>query len=396
MSAVMILVLAVVLALVALGGLLVWSLWSRRVFDWLPAYLQGLRKRPRPGSGPVHVMFCFVDHYEPRWGKCDYETERARVRRWCEDYPKLCEGHRDADGRPPRHSFFFPEEEYRPEHMRDLVALCAGGYGEIEVHLHHDNDTEAGLREKLRGFTRLLADEYGALPVMPDGQVAWAFVHGNWALDNSRPDGRWCGVNNELIVLREEGCYADFTLPSAPDATQTRTINSIYYATDDPHCPKSHDHGVPVRVGGQPSGDLMIIQGPLGLNWRWRKFGVVPRIENADVRRTSPPRADRTDLWVSTGIHVAGKPDWIFVKVHTHGTQEGDVDTLLGPPTAAMFSDLESRYNDGKRYKLHYVTAREMYNIVKAAEAGCTGEPGQYRDHVIPAPTFRAGGKAAG
>lgn len=396
MSAVMILVLAVTLALVLIGGLLVWSLWSRNVFDWLPAYLSGLRKRPRPGKGPVHVMFCFVDHYEPRWGKCDYETERARVRRWCEDYPKLCDGHRDADGRPPRHSFFFPEEEYRPEHMRDLVGLCAGGYGEIEVHLHHDNDTEAGLREKLRGFTRLLADEYGALPVMPDGQVAWAFVHGNWALDNSRPDGRWCGVNNELIVLREEGCYADFTLPSAPDATQTRTINSIYYATDDPHCPKSHDHGEPVRVGGQPSGDLMIIQGPLGLNWRWRKFGVVPRIENADVRRTSPPRNDRTDLWVRTAIHVAGKPDWIFVKVHTHGTQEGDVDTLLGPPTAALFSDLEARYNDGERYKLHYVTAREMYNIVKAAEAGCSGDPGLYRDHVVPAPTFRAGSKVLG
>jgi hypothetical protein len=224
---------------------------------------------------------------------------------------------------------------------------------------------------------------------MPDGRVAWAFVHGNWALDNSRPDGRWCGVDNELIVLADEGCYADFTLPSAPDVTQTRTINSIYYAKDDPHCGKSHDTGEPVRVGGRPSGDLMIIQGPLGLNWRWRKFGVVPRIENADVRRTSPPRPDRTDLWIRTGVHVAGRPDWIFVKVHTHGTQEGDVDTLLGAPTDAMFSDLEKRYNDGTNYCLHYVTAREMYNIVKAAEAGQDGNPGQYRDFVIPRPSFR-------
>ena len=32
----------------------------------------------------------------------------------------------------------------------------------------------------------------------------------------SLPDGRWCGLNNELILLRDLGCYADFTLPSAP------------------------------------------------------------------------------------------------------------------------------------------------------------------------------------
>ncbi len=121
----------------------------------------------------------------------------------------------------------------------------------------------------------------------------------------------------------------------------------------------------------------MIVQGPLGLNWRWRKFGVVPRIENADVRRSSPPRPDRTDLWVRTGIHVAGRPDWVFVKVHTHGTQENDIDTLLGAADRCVVHDLETRYNDGKRYVLHYVTAREMYNIIKAAEAGLDGNPGR-------------------
>ena len=50
MSAAMILVLAVALALAMVGGLLFWSLWSRHVFDWLPAYLSGLRNR-LDGSG---------------------------------------------------------------------------------------------------------------------------------------------------------------------------------------------------------------------------------------------------------------------------------------------------------------------------------------------------------
>jgi hypothetical protein len=114
----------------------------------------------------------------------------------------------------------------------------------------------------------------------------------------------------------------------------------------------------------------------------------MPRVENSDVRRTSPPRPDRTDLWVKTGIHVRGRPEWVFVKVHTHGLQEGDTDVLLGPATDALFTDLETRYNDGRRYVLHYVTAREMYNIIKAAEAGRDGDPGRYRDYLVPAPTF--------
>ena len=34
-----------------------------------------------------------------------------------------------------------------------------------------------------------------------------------------------------------------------------------------------------------------------------------------------------------------------------------------------------ARYNDGTNYVLHYVSAREVYNIVKAAEAGKSGDP---------------------
>src|SRR6202043_585670 len=98
------------------------------------------------------------------------------------------------------------------------------------------------------------------------GEVAYGFVHGNWALDNSRPDGRWCGVNNELDILRQTGCYADFTLPSYPSPTQTRKINSIYYATDDPARPKSHDRGINVGSAPRPANSLMLIQGPLALN----------------------------------------------------------------------------------------------------------------------------------
>ncbi|MGP1664995.1 MAG: hypothetical protein ACTS5I_03580, partial [Rhodanobacter sp.] len=334
-----------------------------------------------------HVMFCFVDHFEPMWGKAEPPLQRQRMDRWCRDYRVMAARHRDADDRPPQHSFFYPEEEYTEEHLDKLAALCSDGFGEIEIHLHHDNDTEANFVTTMSRFCTLLHERHGALSRDPvSGELRFAFVHGNWSLDNSRADGRWCGINNELILLRQLGCYADFTLPSAPSDTQTSTINAIYYATDDPQRPKSHDTGVMVRTGGTASGDLMIIQGPLGLNWRQRKFGLIPRIENADVRRSCPPTPERVDAWVKTGVHVEGRPEWVFVKVHTHGTQDHDMDTLLGAPVHAMHDHLEQRYNDGVNYVLHYVTSREMYNIVKAAEAGHTGNPAEYRDFHLPPP----------
>jgi hypothetical protein len=375
----------IVLILLAFAAAVTVAIRARNMQYWLWGYLT--RPKVPKVSGPVHVMFCFVDHFEPNWGRVDMDTQRRRVDRWCTDYRALASRHRDADGRVPQHSFFYPEEEYVEEHLDKIESLCADGYGEIEIHLHHDNDTPDNFVATIDRFNRLLHDKHNALPRDPvTGQLRFAFIHGNWCLDNSRADGRWCGINNELILLRELGCYADFTLPSAPSDTQTRLSNAIYYATDDPHKCKSHDTGVRMRVGGTPSGDLLIIQGVLGLNWKNRRFGIIPRIENSDIRRGSPPTPSRVDQWVRTGIHVEGRPEWIFIKIHTHGTQEGDMDTLLGQPVDAMHDYLESTYNDGRDYVLHYVSAREMYNIAKAAEAGMTGDPGRYRDFELPKP----------
>jgi hypothetical protein len=384
------------LAILGVAALAVLAIRRKHVHVWLAAYLKKDWQAPSTPGVTRHLMFAFVDHFEPMYGRPDYATECARVARWRQDYPKLCAGLQDADGRAPIHTFFYPQEEYRPEHIEPLVELSRMGLGEIEVHLHHDHDTEAGLREKLREFTRVLADRHDALPRDPHtGQPRWAFIHGNWALCNSDPRGSGCGVNNELVILREEGCYADFTFPAAPHPCQTSTVNQIYYATDKPGQPKSHDTGVPVHSGGAAQGDLMIIQGPIGFMHHNRKFGLIPRIENADIRTASPAVPARIDDWVNTGIHVRGKPEWIFVKIHTHGVEEFDVNTLLGPSMRQAYEYLERRYNDGKQWKLHYVSAREMYNIVKAAEAGKTGDPGQYRDFVIPRPRYAAQQQAA-
>ena len=62
------------------------------------------------------------------------------------------------------------------------------------------------------------------------------------------------------------------------------------------------------------------------------------------------------------------------------------MEVLLGEPMSTMHRYLDEHYNDGKNFKLHYVTAREMYNIIKAAEADEAGSPGDFRDYLIRPP----------
>jgi hypothetical protein len=364
-----------------------WELFRKNAHIWLPGYfIHNIKPKPKISTVyPIHIIFAIVDHFEPLWNHPTIEQERTRIEAWVKRYPETVDGHVDADGRCPQHTWFYPFDEYRSAHLQELTKLSSLGYGEIELHLHHDNDTPAGLYEKIQDAKRTFS-KHGALITSGNNPTCvYGFVHGNWSLDNSRRDGRWCGVNNELRILAETGCYADFTMPSAPSETQSRKINSIYYAIDDPHRPKSYNTGIDVEASKEPSGDLMIIQGPLCLNWRRRKAFILPTIENGNITADNPPTAHRVDLWIKQHIHVRGRPDWVFVKLYTHGAQDEICEALLGSGgyLDKSYSYLEGAYNDGTEYRLHYVTAREMYNIIKAAEAGEEGNPGNYRDYII-------------
>ena len=79
------------------------------------------------------------------------------------------------------------------------------------------------------------------------------------------------------------------------------------------------------------------------------------------------------------------------MKIHTHGSPELQAQSILGEPGRAMHRELCTRYNDKKNWTLHYVTAREMFNVAVAAMEGREGDPGHYRDHVLaPPPIARA------
>jgi hypothetical protein len=359
--------------------------WTAGYARWL-ARSAPVRARAAltPGGGPRHLLFAFCDHYEPHWKNTDVAIGTERVRAWLHGYPALAGPFRDSDGLPPRHSFFFPGEEYQPAYLDALASLARDGLGEVELHLHHHDDTPEGLRAKIADYLRLY-DGHGHLTRTADGKLRYAFIHGNWCLANARPDGRWCGVDGELPLLFDTGCYADFTFPAAPDPSQPPIVNQIYWPDGDLARRRAQDAGVPARVGDVRRDRILMIEGPLALALRPGRL-LAPRIENAAVTADDPPTPARVRSWVRQGIHVEGRPEWVFVKVHTHGAPEKQGAALLGEAGRMLHAELTTRYNDGKRWKLHYVTAREMFNIAMAAMDGKNGDPGAFRNHILPPP----------
>ncbi len=354
--------------------------WRALRGGWLPDYLRRHRfdRRSFAHGQIIDVIVLTADHYEPAKRFGDAAAEES-VRSWCAAYETMARRHSDADGRPPQHTWFYRYDYPNENCVRALSDSAFRGFGEIEFHLHHGHDTHetmaATLRDGLNWFGRR-----GAMRTAEKRpRQLFGYVAGNSALDNGAGDDSLSGCDTEIAVLRDAGCYADFTFPSLGSRGQPRKVNAHYYVTEDGR-PKSHDNGVDVEVGREPSGDLMIFQGPVSINWRTGAF------EEGALENSSRPHPQRLAGMLAGNVHVAGRPEWIFVKTQTHAMQNRDA--FLSEDMDAMYDAMETWWNQPP-FRLHYVTAREAYNIVKAAEAGCGGDPNDYRDYLIPPPANR-------
>lgn len=359
-------------------------LLQRRLDLWLPSYVAGALDRRRlrrwRARRLTHVLFLVCDHYEPLHGVRRPEQGLERLRAWHAGYRTLQDACFRESGLRPVHTWFYPPH-HGSQHLAPLAHMAFDGLGEVELHFHHENDTADSLRAKL---TSALGDFRRAGLLLQSGdppQHSFGFIHGDWALDNSA-GGRYCGVNGELSLLQQLGCWGDLTMPSGNEC-QTRKINSIYYAIDDPRRAKSHDWGADARAGVRTREGFLMIQGPLAINFRAPEY---PRIENASLTSSNWGRPDRIRAWLDCHVHVHGRPEWLFIKLHTHGAIEGDFDALFGEKALAMHRALAAELNDRRRYQLHYVTARQAYNVIKAAEAGLDGNPADFCDFRVPRP----------
>ena len=132
----------------------------------------------------------------------------------------------------------------------------------------------------------------------------------------------------------------------------------------------------------------MIVQGPLHPYFMGRSPSSL-RIFGDAINGAPAVNATRVAAWVGAGIHVEGVPDVVFVKTHAHGAEHPEA--VLGTEMDFIFRFLEDNFNDGRRFILHYATAREMYNFIKALEAGePAGRLEEFRDGLVKAPAYDA------
>jgi hypothetical protein len=355
---------------------------------------------------PVHLIFALADHFEPAidpedgYKRVPLAEQERRLEWWTREYPKAVEQWRDHDGRPFVHTYFYPAEQYNEGLIERLAEHCHSGWGETEVHLHHGHptaDTADNLRRVLTEFRDRLAFRHRCLAAEEgETQPRYCFVHGNFALANSR-EGRDCGVDSEMKILAETGCYADFTLPTGPwHAAQTAKINSLYECGLPLDQAAPHRKGSDLETGRSPKIFPLILQGPLltdvGRSMRsWK-----PVLESGAVTRANPMSLARLELWKRANIRVQGRPDWLFIKLHCHSMEPSQKDAVIGNPFRKFLEELVSGAEQ-RNETLHFVTAREMANIAVAACDGRDGDPGEYRDYRfkrfrdLPATTETAG-----
>jgi hypothetical protein len=335
-------------------------------------------------------MIAMADHFEPSiipengmLRAPGHEQER-RLDLWCQEYPRMADAWRDSDGRPFVHTYFYPAEQYDRRLIQQLAEHARSGWGEIEIHLHHgvvEPDTAENARRQLLEFRDALVSEHGCLSYFDGvGHPQYAFVHGNFASANSA-GGRFCGVDEEMQILAETGCYADFTLPTATfHPAQIAKINSLYECAMPLNQRAPHREGRDLERGRSPEVFPLIVQGPLMLRRGSPSRSWIGSIENGAITRRNPLSLSRLRLWKQAAISVRGKPDWLFIKLHCHGMDPTQHDVVLGEPMREFLRELV----DGAAPRdeiLHFVSAREMVNIMLAACDGREGNPGEYREY---------------
>jgi hypothetical protein len=335
-----------------------------------------------------HIIFTVADHFEPSWsanGLLDLDSQLRRLDEWHITARQTGESLIDADGTKFRHTNFYPAEQYDKRILDKMAHLQAEGLGETEIHLHHGvdaPDTAENLRKVLVDFRDCLANEHKLLSRFDGkGEPKYAFVHGNLALANSC-GGRFCGVDEEMQILADTGCYADMTLASAPDESQVAMINKIYECGFPLTEKVPHRRGKSLETGRNHLQLPVILTGPLVFNWTRTIKGIpIPRLEDGALVNNQPMDLARFNRWKNANITVKGRTDWIFVKLYCHGFFDHDQSACIGEDVRQFFGKIIENGEKTGDYKIHFASAREAANMVFAAVDGQKGTPGDFRDY---------------
>lgn len=355
-----------------------------------PMWRAGEVLRRLHSSNDRHLILVIANHFEPAW-KRDGETwdlanQERRLKEWRRKAAAIGRAIQDSDGTSLRHTNFYPAEQYHEGLLDQLAELQSQGFSETEVHLHHgveEPDTPQNLRRTLVEFRDVLAERHKLLSRMPGSDTpSYAFIHGNFALGNM-DGGRCCGVDEEMQILAETGCYIDMTLPTIPYASQVPRINAIYQCGHPLHERLPHRSGDDLAVGDSMQLPVLLT-GPLVLDWRYRQRGIpLPRVDNGVLAANYPVDLHRVRNWQRAGISVRGRADWVFVKLFCHGFFEHDQDAVIGETLRRSLGEVMEHSTRTGEFNIHFATAREAFNIAWAAVDGYSGNPHQFRDYKL-------------
>lgn len=353
-----------------------YKLWKWNAY-WFPSYLQQQLFSESNSDDIEHLMFIVVDHYEPGF---EHDEAVQANEEWLDEYKKSVNGKVDSYGNRFVYNWFYPFDQRNDQVLQRLQREVQQGAGEVEFHWHKPCLTKQEYQQQL-GEAVSWFNQLGAFKAKKDvdskeisTKPRFAFIAGNWDLDNGRGTG--CGIDDEISQLVKAGGYMDMTYSTLGSPAQPKNmINQLYYVEDTDKA-RSYEKGIRVAVGNKaPDDPFLMFQGPLSFHWDLS-------FEYGALESYALPSLKRIKHWLDSHIHVEHKPEWSFVKLYSHGIQSPDiVKHHLGPMLDQLKIETESR-----GIKLHYVSAREAYNIVRAAEAGLTGDPEQYRDYIHASP----------
>jgi hypothetical protein len=374
---VLLLALSPLVVAVAFVALFTWKVYQRNAQGWVPHYLHDIvagRHVSDSIGEATDLVFVFVDHHEHPFPEAE---ARASAQSWMRDYRKTVGGITDDYGRPFQYTWFYPFDGGRtPVALLDVNDLVYDGLGEIEFHWHNNEVSNEQFNPNLKRGIAFFQGIGAMRGYGPEGRTAFGYIAGNWALDNGLK--RKPGASRELDHLKAAGCYADFTF-SNTSISQPPIYSSIYYAQDDDRA-QSYDHGTPARVGARGQG-FMIFEGPSSIDLKRRtiELGIAEAWYGSDWDH-------RVSEWFENAPIVQGRPQWRFVKVYTHGVQSREM--ILSEKFRRLPLALKA-FAKQRGVRLHFATAREAYNMVRAAEDGKQGDPQQFLDYEIPPPVNR-------
>jgi hypothetical protein len=286
----------------------------------------------------------------------------------------LAAEHLDYDGKRLKMTFAYRVADSDEAELSLLSRSCRDGLGEIECLLNVKDSTGGRLRDDVGRELRRF-HEYGWAKTVA-GEVRFAV-----ASQPGRDRGEAADCRGRIRILRDLGCYADLSYPDLRSDHAPSEINSVQVvsaAVEDPYAT-----AVTLRAGEVTIGDLLTISGPTLIAWaNWSNVSG-PLIESGQLSPEALPDPERAETWIRANVHVTGQPNWIFVKLIVGGIADLNSAETMVESLDRVLAYAENVYNDGVTHRLHYVTAREMYNIAMAAEAAKTGNAGVFRDYLI-------------